>query len=247
MNTSKSEMYESVPFFDQLERNKYTKFVRGTELQQLGKLVLSISDTHMIGDLVEKISAAYLITNLMLMSKASRRIAKCIVLEHTLDGREQLFPIVNNFRYYTCGEYSRLDNFQHWVSAISEDAQMSPRLILKLGDISKFLASSEVSSRNLGQREAETMLSARSPESEEGQGLFVDTSNPFFVSFTAENASDLEVVSQSLYRKHFSLRASNSKDVIVLNLDGNHAKEAVEEWLSCLDSLLENNLLGLSI
>lgn len=243
-----SDQFSNIPFFDSLERNKYGKFAKDSDLRKLGKFVLTVTDAQDIGYHVEEIAAAYLVTNMLLMSRASRRIAKCIVLEHTLDGRDNMFSIVNSLRYHACGEYSRLDNFELWGSVSSQrKVTVSRRLSTKLGELSKFLSSSEVSSRDVGQREAETLISVKSPEHQEGQGLYVDTANPFVASFQTKNGEHHEVVSQTIYRQYFTLSVSNSKDVVLIELDGRNASAALEEWLACLDSMLDNNLLGLSV
>ena len=238
--------YDDIPFFIEEESAKFQRFARGASIDTLGKLVLSVRNAEYLGSSAEPMAAAFLVTNLLLMSQAQRRIAKLAILEMEGTDRARLFPVTNALRYYLMEEYTQLDNFDTWVTSLAETAEVSPRLRGELSDLSDFMTSSELGDAGSSQqRKAETMLAVRSPAFEEDQGLIADVSNPFFLRSIAGEDRSTDVVSQSVYGEAFSLRVANSRDVIVIEIDARYARRAISQWIERLDAVLDKALLGL--
>ncbi|SFG98839.1 hypothetical protein SAMN04488020_105232 [Palleronia marisminoris] len=238
--------YDDVAFFVPEEKAKFEAFARGRSITELGKLVLSVRNAERLGAAAEPMAAAYLITNLLLMSRAQRRIAKLVILDMAGTARSELFPLTNALRYFLMEDYTQLDNFDAWVTSLKDVAKVSPRLRDELSDLSDFMNSSELGDAGLGQRKAETMLAVRSPEFTEDQGLTADVGNPFMVRFSAAGEESLDVLGQSIHGEAFSLRVANSRDVIVIEIDGAQAETAISQWIKRLDDVLDNALLGLN-
>ncbi len=241
-----SRKYDDIDFFIEEERTKFDTFARGRSLDNLGKLVLSVRNAEGAGAAAEQLAAAYLITNLLLMSRAQRRIAKLVTLDMAGTDRAALFPITNALRYFLMEDYTRLDNFDPWVTALDGIVTVSDRLRGELSDLSDFMTSSEFADAGSAQRKAETMLAVRSAAFAEDQGLTADVSNPFFARFRAGRGTSTDVVSQSVYGGAFVMRVANSRDVIVIEIDGARAEEAIRHWIGRLDDVLNNALLGLT-
>ncbi|CAM4158877.1 hypothetical protein [Palleronia rufa] len=237
--------YDEIPFFIPEESAKFDRFARGRPLTELGKLVLSVRNAEHLGAAAEPMAAAFLVTNLLLMSQAQRRIAKLVILDMEGTDRAALFPVTNALRYYLMEDYTQLDNFDTWVASVGSVARVSDRLRAELSDLSDFMTSSELGDAGSSQRKAETMLAVRSPEFAEDQGFAADVSNPFFARFRAGADASTDVVSQSVYGESFSLRVANSRDVIVIEIDGRHAETAIAQWIARLDAVLDKALLGL--
>lgn len=238
--------YADVAFFIEEEGAKFDTFARGRPLGDLGKLALAVRNAEGVGAAAESLAAAYLITNLLLMSRAQRRIAKLVMLDMEGDARERLFPIVNALRYFLMEDYTQLDNFDAWVTALEGIVTVSDRLRAELSDLSDFMTSSEFADAGSTQRKAETMLAVRAPSFAEDQGLTANVSNPFFARFGAGGQESVEVVSQSVYGEAFVMRVANSRDVIVIDIDGSRPEEAIRDWIGRLDDVLDNALLGLT-
>ncbi|TRD21640.1 hypothetical protein [Palleronia caenipelagi] len=237
--------YDSIPFFIDEEKDKYATFARGRSIRDLGKLVLAVRNAEELGAAAEPLAAAFLTTNLLLMSRAHRRIAKLVMLDMAGTDRSRLFPVTNALRYFLMEDYTQLDNFDAWVTSLSGIVSVSDRLREELSDLSDFMTSSELGDAGSRQRKAETMLAVRSPAFSEDQGLTARVSNPFVALFHAGDEESREVVSQSVYGPGFSLRVANSRDVIVIDIDGARAEEALQQWIGRLDGVLDNALLGL--
>lgn len=237
--------YDDVAFFVPEEKAKFDAFSHGRSITELGKLVLSVRNAEHLGTASEQMAAAYLITNLLLMSRAQRRIAKLVILEMEGTDRADLFPVVNALRYYLMEDYTQLDNFDAWVTSLRDVAGVSTRLRDELSDLSDFMTSSELGDAGSGQRKAETMLAVRAADFAEDQGLTADVGNPFMVRFSAGGTESLDVLSQSIHGEAFSMRVANSRDVIVIEIDGARAETAIAQWLARLDDVLDNALLGL--
>ena len=238
--------YDDIPFFIEEESAKFERFARGKPLAELGKLVLSVRNSEYLGAAAEPMAAAFLVTNLLLMSQAQRRIAKLVILDMERSDRAEMFPVTNALRYFLMEDYTQLDNFDAWVTSVGSVAQVSDRLRAELSDLSDFMTSSELGDAgSSSQRKAETMLAVRSPDFAEDQGFAADVSNPFFARFHAGTDSSTDVVSQSVYGEAFSLRVANSRDVIVIEIDGRHAETAIAQWIARLDAVLDKTLLGL--
>ena len=238
--------YAEIDFFIDEERSKFDSFATGKSIRELGKLMLSVRNAERLGAASEQAPADYLGTNLLLMSRAQRRIAKLVVLEMAGTDRATLFPVTNALRYFLMEDFTRLDNFDAWVTSLQGMATVSPRLEAELSDLSDFMTSSEFSQAGSVQRKAQTMMSVRSDTFAEDQGLTADVSNPFFVRFAAGGEESVDVVGQSVYGDAFSMRVANSRDVIVIEIDGARAGEAIGQWIGRLDDVLDNALLGLS-
>lgn len=237
--------YDDIPFFIPEEGAKFDRFARGRPLTELGKLVLAVRNAEHLGAAAEPMAAAFLVTNLLLMSQAQRRIAKLVILNMAGTDRAALFPITNALRYFLMEDYTQLDNFDTWVTSVGSVARVSDRLRAELSDLSDFMTSSELGDAGSSQRKAETMLAVRSPDFAEDQGFAADVSNPFFARFSAGTDASIDVVSQSVYGEAFSLRVANSRDVIVIEIDGAHAEAAIVQWITRLDAVLDKALLGL--
>ncbi|WP_375260491.1 hypothetical protein [Palleronia sp.] len=240
-----NEKFADIAFFVPEEKAKFDAFARGRSIAELGKLVLSVRGAEHVGAAAEPLAAAYLITNLLLMSRAQRRIAKLVILDMEGTDRAELFPVTNALRYFLMEDYTQLDNFDAWVTSLKEVAAVSPRLRDELSDLSDFMTSSELGDAGSGQRKAETMLAVRSPDFAEDQGLMADVGNPFMVRFHAAGQESLDVLSQSVHGEAFSLRVANSRDVIVIEIDGKDVEKGIAQWIARLDDVLDNALLGL--
>jgi hypothetical protein len=237
--------YDDIAFFVDEERAKFDKFAHGKSIADLGKLVLAVRGAEKLGAAAEQVAAAYLVTNLLLMSRAQRRIAKLVILDMEGTDRSRLFPVTNALRYFLMEDYTQLDNFDAWVTSLKGTAAVSTRLRDELSDLSDFMTSSEFGDAGSGHRKAETMLAVRSSAFAEDQGLTADVSNPFVARFHAGGAESTDVLGQSVYGEAFSLRVANSRDVIVIDIDGARAPEAIAQWIARLDDVLDNALLGL--
>lgn len=240
-----NEKFADIAFFVPEEAAKFDAFARGRSISELGKLVLSVRNAEHLGAAAEPMAAAYLITNLLLMSRAQRRIAKLVILDMAGTDRSALFPVTNALRYFLMEDYTQLDNFDAWVTSLQDVAKVSARLRDELSDLSDFMNSSELGDAGQAQRKAETMLAVRSAEFSEDQGLMADVGNPFMVRFMAGGGESLDVLSQSVHGDAFSLRVANSRDVIVIEIDGAQAHTAIAQWIARLDDVLDNALLGL--
>ncbi len=238
--------YDDIAFFIPEEQAKFDTFARGRKLADLGKLVLAVRNAESAGAAAEPLAAAYLITNLLLMSRAQRRIAKLVILDMQGTERERLFPMTNALRYFLMEDYTQLDNFDAWVTALKDIVTVSDRLRDELSDLSDFMTSSEFADAGSTQRKAETMLAVRSAAFAEDQGLTAEVSNPFFAKFRAGTDESTDVVSQSVYGGAFVMRVANSRDVIVIDIDGARPEEAIRQWIGRLDDVLNNALLGLT-
>ena len=238
--------YDDVAFFVPEEKAKFEAFARGRSITELGKLALSVRNAEKLGAAAEPLAAAYLITNLLLMSRAQRRIAKLVILDMAGTDRSELFPLTNALRYFLMEDYTQLDNFDAWVTSLKDVAKVSPRLRDELSDLSDFMTSSELGDAGSGQqRKAETMLAVRSADFSEDQGLTADVGNPFMVRFSAAGEESLDVLGQAVHGDAFSLRVANSRDVIVIEINGAEAETAIAQWIARLDDVLDNALLGL--
>ncbi|SPJ25185.1 hypothetical protein [Palleronia abyssalis] len=237
--------YDDIAFFVDEEKAKFDAFAHGKSITDLGKLVLAVRNAEHLGAAAEQMAAAYLITNLLLMSRAQRRIAKLVILDMEGTDRAKLFPVTNALRYFLMEDYTQIDNFDAWATSLRETAGVSTRLRDELNDLSDFMTSSEFADAGSGHRKAETMLAVRSPAFTEDQGLTADVSNPFMARFTAAGVESVDVLGQSVYGEAFSMRVANSRDVIVIDIDGARAKEAIGQWIARLDDVLDNALLGL--
>ncbi len=237
--------YDDIAFFIPEETGKFDAFAHGRPIGDLGKLVLAVRNAEHVGAAAEPLAAAYLITNLLLMSRAQRRIAKLVILDMEGTDRARLFPVTNALRYFLMEDYTQLDNLDAWVTSLAGIVRVSDRLRAELSDLSDFMTSSEFADAGSVQRKAETMLAVRSAAFHEDQGLTADVSNPFFARFTAGGRESVDVVSQSVYGAAFCMRVANTRDVIVIDLDGRAADVAIRQWIGRLDDVLDNALLGL--
>lgn len=244
--TATAGKYDDISFFVAEERTKFAQFARGKSITELGKLVLAVRNAERLGAASEQMAAAYLVTNLLLMSRAQRRIAKLVILDMAESDRAALFPVTNALRYFLMEDYTQLDNFEDWVTSLKGLANVSDRLRDELTDISDFMTSSELGDQGTTDRKAQTMLAVRALGFAEDQGLTADVSNPFIVTFTAGGETSQDVVGQSVYGDAFSMRVANSRDVIVIEIDGAQADAAIAQWIARLDDVLDNALLGLS-
>ena len=241
-----TDKFDDVPFFVPEERAKFAAFAHGKRIDELGKLVLAVRNAEHLGAAAEPMAAAYLVTNLLLMSRAQRRIAKLVILDMEGNDRSALFPVTNALRYFLMEDYTQLDNFGDWVMSLKGMAGVSDRLRAELTDLSDFMTSSELGDTGSTDRKAQTMLAVRAPGFAEDQGLTADVSKPFVVSFAAGDETSRDVVGQSIYGDAFSMRVANSRDVIVIEIDGAQAEAAISQWIARLDDVLDNALLGLS-
>lgn len=242
---STAEKYRDIAFFTEEEKGKFDAFARGRSIRDLGKLVLAVRHAEDLGVATEQAAAAYLVTNLLLMSRAQRRIAKLVILDMAGTDRARLFPVTNALRYFLMEDYTKLANFDAWVASLEDTAEVSPRLRDELSDLSDFMTTSEFGDAGSSQRKAETMLAVRAPDFAEDQGLTARVSNPFFTRFAAGGEQSVDVVGQAVYGEAFSLRVANSRDVIVIEIDGRQARTAIAQWIARLDGVLDNALLGL--
>ena len=243
--TATAGKYDDIAFFVEEERGKFAQFAHGKSITELGKFVLAVRNAERVGAAAEQLAAAYLVTNLLLMSRAQRRIAKLVILDMEGNDRSALFPVTNALRYFLMEDYTQIDNFDAWVTSLGGMADVSPRLRDELSDLSDFMTSSEFSAAGSVQRKAETMLAVRAPGFTEHQGLMADVSNPFVAAFQADGVTSHDVLGQSVYGDAFSMRVANSRDVIVIEIDGAQADAAIGQWIARLDDVLDNALLGL--
>lgn len=237
--------YDDIAFFIDEEKAKFGAFARGKPIGELGKLVLAVRNAEHVGAAAEPLAAAYLVTNLLLMSRAQRRIAKLVILDMAGEDRAALFPVTNALRYFLMEDYTQLDNFDAWVTSLGGLVEISGPLRAELSDLSDFMTSSEFADAGSVQRKAETMLAVRSPAFAEDQGLTADVSNPFFARFETAEGRATDVLGQSVYGDAFCMRVANSRDVIVIDIDGRKTGEAIRQWIARLDDVLNNALLGL--
>ena len=233
-----------IPFFEELEKEKFINFSKNQKISDLGKIVLIINDAHLIGEEIERISSAFLTSNLLLMQKSSRKVIKSVVLKTSHDQRNSMYPIVNSFRYYLCGEYSRLDNYKNWNKVAIKDGVLNEELSNATNDIFNFLTSSKIFASNTGRQKAETMLGISFDGDKINQGFDVDFQPPFLVHFTADDQKSTEILSQSRFMDGFSVAVSYSRDAILMELDGNNISNGLDNWGACVNSLFQTDMLG---
>ena len=186
--------YDDIAFFVDEEKAKFDAFAHGKSITDLGKLVLAVRNAEHLGAAAEQMAAAYLITNLLLMSRAQRRIAKLVILDMEGTDRAKLFPVTNALRYFLMEDYTQIDNFDAWATSLRETAGVSTRLRDELNDLSDFMTSSEFADAGSGHRKAETMLAVRAADFAEDQGLTADVGNPMLAMHSCREMAGAEDV-----------------------------------------------------
>jgi hypothetical protein len=227
-----------MPMFDRSEASLFHEFTGERNLASFGKLALVIDNSHRCGARLEQIVSLYLITNVILMSQASRKIVKSITLTDDTEAIDTLFPALNALRYYARGEFSQLENFELWCRNAEIASKIDEASQAKLARMINFVTSAELSARDIGQRNAETILSVHRDGRSEGQGLTVTFQHPYLIEFSSGEESAEIFFREVLFRDGFMMAAAHPKDAIALRLDGAAIDSGLEGWRECLTALL---------
>lgn len=232
-----------VPLFEESESGRLASFMGGKDLSSFGKLALIVQNPQCVGVQVERLSALFLVTNVILMSHASRRIIKNVTLDVEGKHKQEIYPILNALRYYVSGEFSQLDNYTNWCDVIRGSGDFDEELAVRLSRIIKFITSAELSAKDIGQKIAETMLAVSVDGETFGQGFAVSKDNPCAVKFEGGSDQTSVVLNQSLFRSGFSMSLSYQKETVVIHVDGAQIDDALSAWTSSLGVFFRNEML----
>jgi len=238
---------EFVPLIIAEEHEKFNRF-RGTHLlSDFGKIALVVKKCTNFNKFLEEVSAAYLITNLLLMNKSHRKIIKIFGSFDNASNIGDMYSHVNSLRYFLCQEYSIINNYHLWKRKLDSVGRISNRLDNKLNEIVEFIRNSEISHVDYANSKADTMLFTSLDGEISHQGLYICDINYCTLSITDGKSVEHDFLAQSLYFDNFVIRASFSSDTVLIEVDGKDPEQSIRSWLLCLDCLFDENLFGFKI
>ena len=234
------------PFFEETEQDLFERVVGGQDLEELGLLALDISNASKLVDHVEEICCLYLLTNMVLMAKAKRRILKLVKLNESGDASAGIYPFLNSVRYYLADSFSDLARAEYWIERIESITPVSPKLKADILDITKFLRSAQFGNRGHGTQRAETLLSVEADGQVTGQGFALEFANPFVVGLKTPAGDMSYNLPQVSVLSGLTVRVSYQRDIVAFEIDGSRSDEVIENWVRCLESIYDQNMLGIS-
>jgi hypothetical protein len=240
MTTLELQLRE-MPFFEKSEAGLFGSFTANRSLDHFGVLSLEVENADHAGKHIAEIASLYLITNVILMSRASKKIVKTITLDTDGSAIEDLFPALNALRYYARGDFSQLDNFQAWYTLSGLNAEAHDASLDDLKRVINFVVSAELSARDIGQKNAETILGVRCGERTESQGLIGHQVHPFLLELTAREFTSQFFLREVFFHPSFRIAYSMERDLISIWLDAADVQSALASWSMSIRKMLDSS------
>lgn len=142
-----------VPLFTDTERKTISDIVMDDRFERYGKFILNIRDFSASALHADQVASAYLLTNAILMTKASQKILKFVCLDG--DNRDDLMSGINILRSYFRGDFSSLRNIRTWEGILRASAQLPGDIVDTVEKTIEFFEGSEIGDSSLSYHRAE--------------------------------------------------------------------------------------------
>jgi hypothetical protein len=187
----------------------------------------------------ELVATAYLLTNVILMARASRKIFKVVAL--TADQPDRLYAQVNVWRTLFGSAYSSLANIRRWRSVLADFGALDEDITAEVERAIEFFAHADIGVRSSTFERAEVHLGIEglSPADPLGGQFELKMSSAFCPTLiTTQTHQDIQL--NGIYtRPGFTLRSGGYGRNILLEIDGSQLETALTSWIASIPTLVD--------
>lgn len=187
----------------------------------------------------ELVATAYLLTNVILMARASRKILKAVSLSTAHP--EQLHAQMNVWRALFGSSYASLGNIRKWRAALGGYVSAAGDITAEVERAIEFFANADLGVATAGFERAEVYLGVEGrPTSDLLGGQFELTMPSAFCPtlVTSHHREALQL--NGIYsRPGFIIRSGGHGRNLVLEVDGSQLDTALHSWMGAISTLTD--------
>jgi len=189
---------------------------------------------------IEAFGAAYLLTNVMLMQRISRRILKMIYVEESNPSR--LTPVLNALRATFDSSFSSLDRVELWKSIVENRVDISDESLSQIQQTIAFVKGSGMMEQSEYLRRADVFFGVHSGGKEALSPFSIDDSEVFRTVVRSRNRT-LEILTPEHFTAGKSTYVKIEKERKTVIVDVNFESPTwLESWMDNVGNIVSEKI-----